>query len=246
MRRTTSKLRQRYGLTPLEHSVVELSTQVPLTMVPSCPEFDYQRRDLPPSVKYVGPCLWYPPAKEASDWLTELPQDRPTVYVTEGTLYAQKPVVLRAGAQGLANVPMNVILTTGVHRDPSILSPHRLASNVIVKQYVPHAELLPHVDVIVTHGGGGTVIGALSEGVPLIVVPLMWDQPENAQRVVQAGAGIQLSPRQCTPSRLRAAVEHVVGDPTYRQNARRLADSLHRYGGPPRVAELVEDLVSKQ
>lgn len=243
IRRSASKLRQHYGLEPLESSVIALIAKLPLVIVPSCPEFDYNRRDLPPSVHYVGPCPWYPPPKEPLRWLTELPRDRPWVHVSEGTMYTQKPLVLRAAVRGLANQPMQVIMTTGTQRDPGTLHLGRLAPNILIKTWVSYSELFPNTDVAVTHGGGGTVIAALSAGVPMIVVPLMWDQPENAQRVVEARAGIRLSPQHCTPNSLREAVEHVLGDPSYRQNAERLASSLRHYGGPTQAAELLEGIV---
>jgi len=75
-----------------------------------------------------------------------------------------------------------------------------------------------------------------------VVVPTEWDKPENAQRVVEAGAGLRLSPRRLTPARLRAAVERVLAEPSFRQNARRLAADFRRYRGPARAAELLEGL----
>lgn len=244
MRLYASKLRRRYGLPALESSVMALRRQLPLVLVPSCPEFDYQRHDLPPSVQYVGPCLWYP-AQEPSSWLTKLPRDRPWVHVSEGTLYAESPVVLRAAAQGLADLPMYVIITTGTQRNYDTLNLGALPTNVIVKPWIAHSDLLPLTDILVTHGGGGTVVAALSAGVPMVVVPLMWDQPENAQRVVYSGAGLSLSPRKCTPGRLREAVKQVLRDPWYRQNAEQLAMCLRRYGGASQAAELLESIVPR-
>jgi UDP:flavonoid glycosyltransferase YjiC (YdhE family) len=95
---------------------------------------------------------------------------------------------------------------------------------------------------VVTQGGAGTIIAALRAGVPLVVVPTVWDKPDNARRVVEAGAGIRLSPRRCTPARLGRAVERVLRDPAYRRNARRLGDLLADAPGPAGAAELLERL----
>jgi UDP:flavonoid glycosyltransferase YjiC (YdhE family) len=95
---------------------------------------------------------------------------------------------------------------------------------------------------MVTLGGSGGVLAALAAGVPLVIVPTEWDRPENAQRVVEAGAGLRISPRDCTPERLRAAVERVLKEPAFRANAQRLSGVFARYGGPARAAELLEDL----
>jgi UDP:flavonoid glycosyltransferase YjiC (YdhE family) len=110
---------------------------------------------------------------------------------------------------------------------------------------VPHSDLLPRTAVVVTLGGTSTVMAALNAGVPLVVVPTEWDKPEHAQRVVEAGAGLRLAPHRCTPERLRAAVERVLREPAFRQNAQRLAAAFARYGGPVQAAELVERLATR-
>jgi MGT family glycosyltransferase len=242
-RRAANALRQRYGLPALTTSVTAFTGQMPLYLVPSAPEFDYERRDLPPSVRYVGFCIWNKPRHEPpATWLSQLPQDQPWVHVTEGTMHVTAPLVLRAAAQGLADLPVQVIMTTGDDRDPVALDLGPIASNVRVARWVSHSDLLPYTDVVVTTGGAGTVLAALHAGVPLVIVPTEWDKPENAQRVVEAGAGLRLSPRRCTPERLRAVVERVLEEPAFCRNARRLGTVFARYGGAERAAELLEGL----
>jgi MGT family glycosyltransferase len=242
MRRDASLLRQKYGLTPLKGPVISLAAKLPLYLLPSCPEYDYNRRDLPPSVRYVGPLQWYPP-QEPPAWLDSLPTGQPVIHVTEGTLHYQEPFVLQAGARGLANLPMSVVITSGGDRDPAQMGLDPLAPNVRVERFVPHNHLLPRTDVMVTTAGGGTVMAGLEFGVPMVLVPTEWDKAENAQRVVEAGAGIRLSPGKCTPQRLRKAVEQVLEDPSYRENARRLAKILSGYGGPAMAAGMLEQIV---
>jgi UDP:flavonoid glycosyltransferase YjiC (YdhE family) len=86
------------------------------------------------------------------------------------------------------------------------------------------------------------VLAALRAGVPLVVVPNEWDRPENAQRVVEAGAGLRIAPDKCTPERLRAAVNRVLSEPSFRKNAQRLATAFSSCGGPERAAKLLERL----
>jgi len=99
---------------------------------------------------------------------------------------------------------------------------------------------MPKTSVLVCLGGAGTIFAALRAGVPLVIVPTEWDKPENAQRVVEAGVGLRLDPRRCTPERLRAAVEHVLQEPSFRDNAQRLARTCARYGGAAKAAELLD------
>jgi MGT family glycosyltransferase len=246
-RRAANTLRTRYGLPPLSLSVTEFAGQMQLYLMPSVPEFDYQRRDLPSSVHYVGPCLWNRPGDEAPpEWLSALPRDRPWVHVTEGTMHAQDPFLLRSASRGLANLPLQVVMTTGGRRDPTRMDLGLIAPNVVVERWVPHRDLLPHTDVVVTTGGAGTVMTSLSAGIPLVVVPTEWDKPENAQRVVETGTGLRLAPQRCTPKRVRTAVERVLRDPSYRRNALEMAAHLQAYGGPARAAELLEELCVTQ
>jgi MGT family glycosyltransferase len=245
-RRAANGVRRRYDLPPLRTSVTEFAGTMPLYLVPTTPEFDYDRRDLPPSVHYIGPCLWNRRSQEAPPtWLDALPRDQPWVHVTEGTVPTQDPILLRAAARGLANQPLQVIMTTGGRRDPASLDLGPLAPNVRVERWVAHEFLLPRTDLVIATGGAGTVMTVLQEGVPLVVVPTEWDKPENAQRVVEAGAGLRLAPGRLTPERLRAAVERVLGEPSFRENARRLAADFRRYRGAARAAELLEGMTSR-
>jgi MGT family glycosyltransferase len=246
LRRRVDRIRAAYGLAPTGCSVNAFTGRLPLYLVPTVPELDYSRRDLPASVQYVGPCVWNRPSQSAAPaWLDELPADRPWVHVTEGTSHLQDPFVLRAAVQGLGNRDMEVIVTTGLGRDPSTLDLGPRAPNIRVEQWLSHSDLLPRCAVMVTTGGAGSVMAALQSGVPLVIVPTTWDKPENAQRVVAAGAGLRLSPRQCTPARLRGAIERVLVEPSFRENAQRLARRLAETPGPPRAAELLEALAAR-
>lgn len=244
-RRSANSIRRSYGLPPITTSVLEFTGTMPLYLVMGTAEFDYERRDLPPSVRYVGACLWDNPRHEkSSDWLEQLPKDQPWIHASEGTVHAQEPFVLKAAAQGLANLPMQVILTTGGNREPAELDLGPAAPNVHLVRWVSHTELLPRLDVMITTGGSATVQTTLRAGVPLIVVPTDWDKPDIARRVVETGAGVRLAPGDCTPKQMRAAVERVLGTPSFRQNAKRMAEIFARYGGPLAAAELLEGLAA--
>jgi MGT family glycosyltransferase len=245
VRAEANTIRSRYGLAPIATSVTAFSGSVPLYLVPSTAAYDRGRSDLPGSVKYVGPCEW---DRAASDdepsWLAEMPRHRPVVYVTEGTMHSKPPFLLRAALKGLASSNVQVVATTGKHRSPEALALGEVPPNARVAQWVPHSSLLPRTDVLITTGGTGTVMAALGAGVPMLIVPTAWDQPENAWRVAEAGAGIRLSARRCTPANIRATVDRLLNDPTYRENARRLGADLAGHGGAEQAARLLETLVS--
>jgi len=246
-RSAANRVRAQYGLPPIRTSVLEFTGTMPLYLVMGTSEFDFDRHDLPPSVRYVGACLWDKPSHEqAADWMDKLPRDQPWVHASEGTVHVLSPFVLKAAAQGLGGLPMQVILTTGGNREPSELDLGPLAPNVLVVRWVSHTELLPRLSVMITTGGSATVQSTLRAGVPLIIVPTEWDKPDIARRVVETGAGLRLDPEHCTPERLRAAVEQVLATPSFRQNAQRMAAAFARYGGPLAAAGALEELAPKR
>lgn len=246
MRRQVNRIRARYGLRPMGCSVNAFTGRLPLYLIPSVPELDYNRRDQPANVHYIGPCVWTKSVGAGPpDWLNELPADRPWVHATEGTAQYQEPFLLRATAQGLAGLPMEVILTTGQNRDPATLGLNPLPPNVRVAKWLSHEDFLPRCAALITTGGAATVLASLKAGVPLVVAPTFWDKSDNAQRVVEAGVGLRLAPRHCTPERLRAAVKRLLDEPHFRENARRIALQFSRAQGPPRGAELLEGLMQR-
>src|ERR1017187_10317820 len=102
-RSRANALRRQFGLAPLGMSVKEFTGALPLYLVPSAPEFDNRRRDLPPAVRYVGPCLWDKHRDQAPpDWLAQIPRHQPVVVVDEGALFTHEPRVLQMAARGLA------------------------------------------------------------------------------------------------------------------------------------------------
>ncbi|MCL5746139.1 MAG: glycosyltransferase, partial [Acidobacteria bacterium] len=243
MRRRVNRIRARYGLRPMGGSVNAFTGRLPLYLIPSVPELDYNRRDQPSNVHYIGPCVWTKSVGATPpDWLNELPADRPWIHATEGTAQYQVPFLLRATAQALGGRPMEVILTTGQNRDPATLGLDPLPPNVRVERWLSHEDFLPRCAALVTTGGAATVLASLKAGVPLVVVPTFWDKSDNAQRVVEAGVGLRIAPRRCTPDRLRAAVMRLIEEPHFRDNARRIAQQFSRAPGPPRAAELLESL----
>ncbi len=167
------------------------------------------------------------------------------MYVSEGTVKVDSQM-LRAAAQGLANLPVHVLIATGRHRDPETLDlgPRPLAPNIHVARWIPLDPIVKRLSAVVTVGGPSTLLAAFSHGVPVVVVPFDWDHPETAWRVKESGAGIRMSPSACTPRAMRQAIEQLLTVPSFRQNAARLASGFERLGGPRTAASLLETLVT--
>ncbi len=245
MRRRIDEIRAVHGLGPLGESVNRYTAKLPLYLVGTVRELDYDRRDLPASVHYVGNCIWYPPTPPGTaQRLTEIRADRPWVHVADSTLASGRPFLVQAAIEALRDEPVEVLISTGGRREPEELGLGALPSNVHVARWYHHGELLPRCAALVTVGGKATVLAAAEAGVPMVVVPTTWDKPDNARRVTHAGAGVRVPARSCTPERLRVAVRQVLHDPRYHAGAQRLAGILAAAPGPPAAARLLEELAA--
>ena len=110
--------------------------------------------------------------------------------------------------------------------------------NVVLCDFAPHGQVLPHASAVVTHAGHGTVIRALAHGAPLVCLPIGRDQPGNAARVAYHGAGMRLS-QTASVEAIRSAIQQVVGEPQFRAAAQVLGQRIRAEGeADAAIAEL--------
>jgi UDP:flavonoid glycosyltransferase YjiC (YdhE family) len=110
---------------------------------------------------------------------------RPALYATLGTVYNNRTDILSAILEGLREEPINLILTVGRNRDP--LEFGEQPAHVHIERYISQNMLLPRCDLVITHGGSGTMLDALSLGLPMVINPIFADQPINAQLCAELG-----------------------------------------------------------
>lgn len=196
------------------------------------PESLYGDLPLPPNRTAVRATAWSEPADLPGE-LTGTAR-RPRVYITLGTMAFGAVDVLRAAILETAAHDVDVVVAAGPDGDPRLLG--ELPRNVRVERFLPQAEVLARVHLIVHHGGAGTVLGALEYGVPQLVLPQGADQPFNGALVARAGAGRQLTNDERTPGAIGAAVEAMLGESPERAVARRIAGEMAALPGPAQVA----------
>jgi UDP:flavonoid glycosyltransferase YjiC (YdhE family) len=150
--------------------------------------------------------------------------DRPLVYVSFGSVTGTLPfagAVYAAAQEAAGQVAARVLMTVGNDTDLDPFGP--APAHVRVERRVPQSDVLAEAALVVCHGGSGTTLGALAAGLPLVVVPLFADQPENARRVAAVGAGVAVEPE---PSALRDGIDEVLGNPSYGSRAREIAAEM--------------------
>lgn len=165
--------------------------------------------------------------------LADLPE-RPIVYGTLGTMSNTDTSIFRAILEGLADEPVNVVLTVGSNNDPAELGP--LPPNARVEQFVAQAALLPHCAAVIHHAGSGTMLGALAHRLPQLAIPQGADNFVNARLLESAGAGRLIPPGEVTGERVRVDVRAILDDARYRANASRVGDEIARMPPPRQVA----------
>lgn len=180
--------------------------------------------------------------------------DRPLVYVTFGSVLGHLPEatdVYRGALQAVRDLPVRALVTVGRATDVTTLGP--IPENARVEQWVTQDDVLRHAAVVVCHGGAGTTFGALAAGVPLVIFPLFADQSNNGRVVRDAGAGVVVAGRQPPAgglrrflpedvTALRASVEEVLGDVSYRDAAARIAAET---AAMPSLDEVVAQLLQQ-
>jgi UDP:flavonoid glycosyltransferase YjiC (YdhE family) len=173
-------------------------------------------------------------------WATRWPAG-PVVYFTLGTVFNHESgdLFMRVLA-GLRLLPVNTLLTVGREIDPADLGPQ--PPSIRVERYVPQAEVLPHVHIVLSHGGSGTVLGALTFGRPMVLVPMGADQSLNAERCEALGVGEVLDAVRATPQDVADVVGAVLANPSFRRASERLRDEIGALPGTDHAVGLLERL----
>lgn len=235
---------QRYAVPPMPSFFIDCLYSLPDIVLQFTAEaFEFPRNDMPGTVRFVGPML---PAKSAGfkepPWWNELDGSRPVVLVTQGTLANHDlNEVIQPALMGLADEDVLVIVAAGRSDTETLTVPE----NARVAPFIPFDRLLPKVDVMVTNGGYGAVNHAFSLGVPIVVAGETEEKDFVAARIGWSGAGINLKARYATPEQIRTAVDAILTDGQYRDQAERLRKSFARYNAFDQLAQAVDELLTQ-
>jgi MGT family glycosyltransferase len=200
-------------------------------------EVDYRRanplgptwHNLHSSVRTTDPS-WSVPAEIAEG-------DGGLIYLSLGSLGSGDVPLMERLVEVLGETPHRYVVSKGPQH-----AGYELADNMAGDEFLPQTSLLPDIDLVITHGGNNTITEALHFGRPMVVLPLFWDQHDNAQRMDETGLGVRLPTYTFEPEKMSADIDRLLGDRALRERLDAMARRLQADPGNERAAELIERL----
>jgi zeaxanthin glucosyltransferase len=196
---------------------------------------DFPRSHLPNTFHHVGPIRSPRLAEPALDLPVEA--GRPFVFASFGTLQGSRFQLFRKVAKACRELEYQLLVAHCGGLRPR--EAKRLGATWVT-DFAPQRAALARADLLVTHAGVNTVLDALATDVPMLALPMAFDQPGMAARVIHAGVGLRASCRFATTRCIRSALERLTHDDRYRRRAAQIGDDVREAGGAVRAAEIIE------
>jgi UDP:flavonoid glycosyltransferase YjiC (YdhE family) len=227
-----NETRARLGLGPIERFHGGISER--LAIVGTLPQLEYPR-EWPDHVRVTGPLFFELPGAEVA-----LPEgDGPLVLIAPSTSQDPECRLLRVALDGLATEPVRVLATTNRHRPER---PIEVPGNAVLVDWVLYSQAMPAADVVICHGGHGTVARSLAAATPLLVCPSVGDMGENAARVAWSGAGLSVPRRLMSTRSIRLATRRLLVESRFTARAQEIAAWSDSHDGAGAAADLVEEV----
>ncbi len=229
-----NETRARLGLPPVERFHGGISEL--LAIVATLPQLEYPRQ-WPGHVRVTGPMFFELAGEEVA-----IPEgDGPLVVIAPSTSQDPECELLRAALDALADEPVRVLATTNRHRPER---PIEVPANARLVDWLLYSQAMPAADVVICHGGHGTVARALAAGKPLLICPSVGDMGENAARVAWSGTGLSVPRRLLSRRAIRLATRRLLSEESFRAAARSVAEWSGTHDGAATAAGLVEELAT--
>jgi UDP:flavonoid glycosyltransferase YjiC (YdhE family) len=184
----------------------------------------------------VGPILYEPPC-EMPDWFDELKDGTTNIYITMGSTGLLEPLLRRCYAE-LGKSPYRFVVTTAgqVSEEGMAAAP----DNFLFATYAPGLAIMEHCAAVVFHGGNGSMYQALAAGKPMLALPGHLEQQLCTEYMVEHKFGIKAAPRRLNGAQMLAAIETLIRDKSYTENARRFQADVCRGEAVERAAGILE------
>jgi UDP:flavonoid glycosyltransferase YjiC (YdhE family) len=232
-----NKTRVQFDLSPVK-SIKEQMLRTGRMLILSSSVFDFPAA-LPAHALYCGPQL--EDASQFPFWRSPWPDNdkTPLALISLSTTYQAQEDLIQRLLHAVKDLPVHFVITLGYSMSPDRF---QAPANVKLVPFVPHQRILPHTALAITHGGHGTVLGALSYGVPVICIPMGRDQGDVAARVVWLGAGIKIS-KNATSRTFCSAITRILNYSSYHDTAKTIAANIAQKNEPARAIIELEALI---
>jgi zeaxanthin glucosyltransferase len=220
------------------------ATDSKLAIISQTPrEFDFPGIPWPAQFQYAGP-FYDDEGREPILFPWEMLTDKPLIYVSLGTLVNGLTFVYKAILQAVAMRPdVQVVLSIGKNINSNDLRP--FPPNTIIVTSAPQIELLKRAALCITHAGLNTALESLGQGVPMVAIPIAYDQPGVAARIAHHGVGEFVDVENVTTERLSELISKVLGNPAYRDKARYFQKVIAETNGLEKAADVLEEAFQK-
>lgn len=239
IRQVVSEYRQQWQLPPYSKSDDLYSKLAIISQQPA--QLEYPRSNLPPWFHFTGPYHSSSGRKPVDFPFDKLTGQR-LIYASMGTLQNRLQYVFRYIAEACDGLDAQLVISLGDSAEPESLP--NLSGNPLVVKYAPQLDLLQQASLTITHAGLNTTLESLSNGVPLVAIPVTNDQPGVAARIAWTGVGEFVPLSRLSVPKLRAAIQKVLTENSYKENAIKLQQSIQASGGVTRAADIIEQAVS--
>lgn len=239
IRNLMAEYRHQWKLRPSSHPNDNFSKLAQLSQQPA--EFEFPRPELPTYFHFTGPYHSSVGREDISfpwDQLT----GQPLVYASMGTVLSQRVSVFEAIAAACVGLDVQLVISLGGRMPLAAMPP--LPGAPIVVRYAPQLELLKRAALTITHAGLNTVLESLTQGVPMVAIPIMNDQPGVAARIVWSGTGEMVAMSRLTVDELRSTIHKVLTQDSYKAQALRLRSSIQSAGGVEKAANIIESAIA--
>ncbi|TRT90142.1 MAG: glycosyl transferase family 1 [Microcystis viridis Mv_BB_P_19951000_S69] len=238
-----SAYRQKYGM-PACRNINDYYSVSKLAIISQQPaEFEYPRHDLNGILHFTGP-HFDSTGRKTIDFPYEKLNDKPLIYTSMGTLQNRLTHIFYKIAEACVGLDAQLVIALGGGLETQALP--NLPGNPIVVKYAPQLELLQKASLTICHSGTNTVLESLFYGVPIVAIPIANDQAGVATRIAWSGVGKFITPSSLTTDRLRRAIQEVLTQPSYQENALRLKTAIQKAGGVPRAVDIIEEVISNR
>jgi MGT family glycosyltransferase len=195
---------------------------------------DFPRAALEPGFHHLGP---FRTADEEQFTLSQQ-DERPLVFCSLGSLQGARAAIFHKVAAACRDLGLRLVIAHGGKLGADAIA--ALPGTPMVYDFVPQRAVLKQAALAVSHAGFNTVLDALSFGVPLVTIPIAFEQPATAARLHHAGVAEVLKPGKLGGQGLHQAIEAVLREPRYRERAQAVAADIASAGGVRRAADLAE------